>query len=413
MSTVPLHISFFVHANLQYAEIPSSFTARLIEQSYLPTCELFLGRPWAKAVLEYSGYTLEVLSRDYPQVIERVRTLIQRGQVELCGSTYANPILPLIPLDHARKQILAFRDIYDDLFGDLGIEPVGFYPQEFAVDPSLVPLIREAGYEWVPVFLNHYLESVTGRMNSAHGGPDWSVGHLRRETGADLMHPFRFQGANGTELVGILNSAPMIELLFQVARRSITVHELVGSVLTMHERYSATGPAFVFLGPSDMEFLGVETGRREPGAGWTHSIRIADLGAILDRLREVEFVRFSTAREYLAEHAPVGEAIYLKCGSDGPGFEVWTLDPDNARLNHLCQEASQHIRLAEHLLPLANRNKGVGEAYGLLEEAWRAMLLAENSDGRGFVPLPERRLFCYSYALRAIELAERALALMK
>ncbi len=35
------------------------------------------------------------------------------------------------------------------------------------------------------------------------------------------------------------------------------------------------------------------------------------------------------------------------------------------------------------------------------------LLLAENSDGRGWNPIPERRLFCYKHALKAIEIGKK------
>jgi hypothetical protein len=71
-------------------------------------------------------------------------------------------------------------------------------------------------------------------------------------------------------------------------------------------------------------------------------------------------------------------------------------DPDNERLNALCAEAAQKLRLATVL----------GSERPLLEQARRAMLLAENSDGRGWMPCPERRLDCYDQALKAIALAD-------
>ena len=413
MTTVPLYVSFFLHANLQYAEFPAAATPALVEESYLPVCELFLSHPWAKAVFEFSGYTLELLAADYPDVIDRVRTLMQRGQVELCGSTYANPILPLIPLDHARRQIALFQQIYDDLFGDLAAPPpAGFYPQEFALDPALVPLISSFGYRWVPVMLNHYMESLAEHLNVIPDLPLRASRNLRREVAADLLHPFVIQGARGCRLVGFLNNPTTIDLLFECANGVIGPDDVVDALITLHQRYSATGPTFVFLGTSDMEFVGLNFRTFVPDWKWARPIRPEHLSEILHRLRAQPFVRFATAREYLTAFPPQSAPLYLKCGSDHPLLTPWTLDPDNERLNNLCREAADCLQLAEHQHRVA-RTDYASDLRPLLDAAWRAMLLAENSDGRGWLPIAERRLFCYDQALLALDLAEQALRMLR
>jgi hypothetical protein len=411
MPTDPCYVAFFLHANLQYAEIPPAAIPAVVEHCYRPACAIFLAHPWAKAVFEFSGYTLQVLAADYPDVIDAVRTLVGRGQVELCASTYANPILPLIPRDHARRHITLYQEIHAELFGDLAPQPGGFFPQEFALDAALVPLIRRAGYRWVPIFANHYVDSLTGRMNIVPDPtPAWSVATLRRETAADLMHPFQIQGAQDSTLTGLLVNPALIELLFQYAagRRSL---EEVGSVLaTLHTRYVAPGPTFTLIGPSDMEFVGTAFPPVVPGWTWTPQLSPAVLGALLDHLRTLPFVQFATPEEYLAQHPAARPAVYLKCGSDHPLLTPWTDDPDNARLNALCREAAEHLRLAEYRIGQAGGPGADPALAALLADAWRAMLLAENSDGRGWQPVPARRLFCYDQALRAIELAEQLLS---
>jgi hypothetical protein len=399
-------------------------------------------------VFEFSGYTLELLADGYPDVIDRLRELVGRGQVELCASTYANPILPLIPLDHARRQIGMFQQIYERLFGDLGVAPAGFYPQEFALDPSLAPLLAEFGYRWVPVMLNHYLESLAGRLNVIPDLP-LRASVARGEVTADLTHPFQIRGAGEARLAGLLNNPAMIDMLFELANGAIDVDAAVAAVVALHQRHAAAGPAFLFVGPSDMEFVGLELRAFIADWRWPGPIRPEHLATLLDRLRQLPFVRFATARDYLAEFPPQGRPLYLKCGSDHPLLTPWALDPDNERLNLLCGEAAERIRLAESLLAMAGppdvttrslarapgkrtskpwrswRSGGSGiresrrharlvsEASALLDAAWRALLLAENSDGRGWMPIPERRLFCYDQALRALDLAQQALAALR
>lgn len=402
----PIYLSFFMHANLQYAELPASATPRIVAESYRPACELFLSRPWARAVFEFSGVTLELLAADYPDVIDAVRELVRRGQIELCASTYANPILPLIPLDHGRRQIAAFRAIYERLFGDLGVAPAGFYPQEFALDPSGVALAREAGYSWAPVMLNHYLESLAGRMNIVPDLPMRAAGRGPQAPVADLLRPFTILGAGGATLSGVLNLPRMIDLLFELSNGQADLDEVVAHVSTLHAGHAEGAPPFVFLGPSDMEFVGLDLRAYIADWRWPHPVDPAVLGALLDRLRTLSFVRFATAREYLEAHPPAGAPLYLKCGSDHPLLTPWAADPDNQRLNDLCAEGAALLRLAEAMRPRAGAPPTV---EAMLASAWQALMLAENSDGRGWGPIPERRLFCYDQALRAIALGQKVL----
>lgn len=413
MAANPLYVSFFFHANLQYAELPAEAEQAIVDQSYRSVCELFGRLPWARAVFEFSGYTLEILAARHPGVVDQLRALVSGGQVELCASTYADPILPLIPLDHARRQVERFQQIYDRLFGDLGVAPAGFFPQEFALDPSLVPILREAGYAWAPVMLNHYRASLAGQLNSVPDLPLRASAHAPPKVEPDVMHPFVFQGAQDSQLAGIVNNPLWIDRLFELAHGLTGPDDLVAELVALHERFGAAGPSFAFLGPSDMEFVGLELRRFIPDWRWPRAIAPDLLAELLERLRALPFVRFATAREYLAEHPPGGRPLYLKCGSDHPLLTPWTADPDNQRLNDLCREAAAALHLAEWLVGLANRFRlDTRAAAELLDEGWRSMLLAENSDGRGWAPIPERRLFCYDHALRAIDLATRAQALV-
>lgn len=406
----PLYLSFFLHANLQYAELPAAAIPRIVAESYRPACAIFMARPWARAVFEFSGHTLELLAEGYPDVIDAVRELVRRGQVELCASTYANPILPLIPLDHGRRQIAAFRAVYERLFGDLGVAPAGFFPQEFAIDPSTVALARGAGYSWAPVMLNHFLESVSGAMNIVPDLPLRAAGPGRQGPTPDLLRPFSILGAGGATLAGLLNLPQMIDLLFELANGRADLDEAEARVAALRAGRGEGPPPFLFLGPSDMEFIGLDLRGYIADWRWPLPVDPGLLGALMDRLRGLPWVRFATAREYLEAFPPEGAPIYLKCGSDHPLLTPWAADPDNQRLNGLCAEGADLLRLAEALAPPRGARPQID---ALLDQAWRAVLLAENSDGRGWAPIPERRLFCYDQAISAIELAEAALALIR
>ena len=51
-----------LHANLLYAEIPLSDIPRLVDDSYLPILETILENPEVRVVLNFSGFSLELLA---------------------------------------------------------------------------------------------------------------------------------------------------------------------------------------------------------------------------------------------------------------------------------------------------------------------------------------------------------------
>jgi alpha-amylase/alpha-mannosidase (GH57 family) len=114
----------------------------------------------------FSGILLEQLQD--PQVIDRYRHLVdipamlesyaQADNVELIGMGYFHPIFPLIPQTDWEEQLLAGRQIVEEL---LGRAPKGFWPPEMAFCMEMIPALVKAGYEYVVVDGVH-LESKVG-----------------------------------------------------------------------------------------------------------------------------------------------------------------------------------------------------------------------------------------------------------
>lgn len=391
-----LYLIPFLHANIQYAEFHPRTAATLVERSYLPTLDFFAAHPELRAVFEYSGVTLELLAERWPEAIDLLRLLLERGQIELMGSTYANPILPLIPSDHARHHIARFIAIYDQLFGDLAIpRPQGIFLQEFAYDPSLAPLLAAAGYTYTLLTPRLLLSGLRQQLNlSAQPLPAESPSLAA--DGPELLHPLRLTGAQDATLAAFPMYRELIGLLFDYAYNRKPFDD-VANLLRQVDAHAGDVPVLLFCGPSDAEFVGAYA------ALGKDSLSLEAFARFMQQVWELPFAGSLLPRDYLAAYPPA-KSVYVPAGSSERSLDVWTADPDNARLNALCQEADQKLRLATVLHP---------ENQLMLQEAWRAMLLAENSDGRGWVPCPERRLDCYNYALEAIALAETMLAGIK
>jgi hypothetical protein len=196
-------------------------------------------------------------------------------------------------------------------------------------------------------------------------------------------------GAQRARLTAFPLYRELVTLMFDTVHGRKPFTELATLLETVAAK-AGERPALLFFGPSDAEFVGVYE--------WLGKEALAPeaVGELLARIDELSFVRLALPRCYLEQYPPATN-VYVPAGSSERGIDLWTADPDNERLNALCAEAAAKLRLATAL--------GTDRPW-LLEEAWRAMLLAENSDGRGWMPRPERRLACYDHALQAIALAD-------
>ena len=93
-----MHYITIFHANLNYAYLTEDRYEFVIRRAY----ELMLDTmqaefPDVPYVFEASGYSLVHMAQKTPEVLEKLKTAIARGQCEFMGSPYAHPMLPNFP----------------------------------------------------------------------------------------------------------------------------------------------------------------------------------------------------------------------------------------------------------------------------------------------------------------------------
>lgn len=102
-----------------------------------------------KFTFNISGCLLDRLEEvDYHSLIERWVKLYNRGQMEIVGTAFYHPLLPLIPLAEAEKQIIENENILKKYFGET-FRAKGFFLPEMAYSPEVAKLIKARGYEWL------------------------------------------------------------------------------------------------------------------------------------------------------------------------------------------------------------------------------------------------------------------------
>ena len=127
---------------------------RTYERSYLPFMECVERHPRVRLGLHYSGPLLEWLVERHPEYIERVASLAGRGQVEIVGGGFYEPILIVIPHEDRIVQIRRLSHFAEEHFGK---RPAGAWLAERVWEPQLPAALAEAGVEYTLVDDSHFL----------------------------------------------------------------------------------------------------------------------------------------------------------------------------------------------------------------------------------------------------------------
>jgi hypothetical protein len=186
------------------------------------------------------------------------------------------------------------------------------------------------------------------------------------------------------------------------------------TAMTFHEPYPQDDvPAFAesaqeyisaeFLYFAITERTGLEYGETvDPEPAWR------EMDALYQSLTELPFTKFTTIPDYVAANPPQ-ESVYAESKGSNDALDRWLRGEGRERLDILEADAREHIRSARAALDLAfTADADTSAAEQLLEQACEHLLLAENSDGRGFEPHPSRKICVESPAVAASDAARTA-----
>lgn len=124
-----------------------------IDNAYHPFLEVLERFPDVRVSLHYCGLLLDWFKEKRPDIIERIRSLVERRQVELLGGGYYEPILPILPV---RDQVGQMNSLSEALEATFGSRPRGLWLAERVWEPQLPGPITAAGMEYVVVDDGHF-----------------------------------------------------------------------------------------------------------------------------------------------------------------------------------------------------------------------------------------------------------------
>jgi len=127
---------------------------RAYHQSYLPFIDVLSRHPSVRIGLHYTGSLLKWIERAHPEYFDRLRGLVQRGQIEIVGGGYYEPILIAIPPADRQEQITRLARYAEKHFGT---RPRGAWLAERVWEPQLPSSLAPAGVQYTLVDDNHFL----------------------------------------------------------------------------------------------------------------------------------------------------------------------------------------------------------------------------------------------------------------
>ncbi len=345
--------SLIFHGNLQYAELSKSEIPQIIENSYVPTID-FLMKNEIEFALNITGYSLQYLP---DELIEKIKRGLEKGLIELTGTSYTHAILPLLELDRVAAQIRKDKEKKKEIFG---VEPSGFWLPELAYDPIIPGILKEKGYDEVYVDGEAVLfsdientslteiEPLTPHLHKAQRGEgirsiNYLLGlrELKKAVNKSFAGKLTVEGVEDISAIPVwvsINNAVMMAL---ADLPFMSVDKVASWIDDLDE---------LMLYGMDIEFLG----HRKLGG---NELKIEKLKRLISEV-DSDIVLPS-------ELDKRDRKSYLKTSSWAPdkSLDIWREDEDNKRLNML--------------------SKGM---------SGNNAFLAENSDARGWEPIAERKL---------------------
>jgi len=263
------HLALLIHAHQPCGNF-EHVLEKAYDDSYLPFLERLEEHPDVRLGLHYSGPLLTWIEKHRPEYFDRLRKLVQSGQVELVGGGFYEPILVSIPPEDQLEQITRLACYLEKHFGP---RPTGAWLAERVWEPQLPSVLAEAKVAYTLVDDMHFL--------AAGFEPEELFGaYIAEDRGKSVwLYP-------GQKALRYLVPFGKVEDVLTYLRDAASVHP--GGVAAMGD---------------DMEKFGVWPGTHEHcyKNGW-----LSDFFAALEK--NSKWLNVCTPGEYLASHSPLGRA---------------------------------------------------------------------------------------------------------
>ena len=143
---------FVLHDHQPVGNFDGVFEQAYID-SYRPFLDLLERHPGIRLALHTSGPLAEWLDRRHPDYLDRLAALASRGQIEIVGGGFYEPVLAMLP---ARDRIAQITSYTRWLEQRLHTKVSGMWIAERVWDPGMTRDVAAAGIDWTILDDSHF-----------------------------------------------------------------------------------------------------------------------------------------------------------------------------------------------------------------------------------------------------------------
>ncbi|MBN1635416.1 MAG: DUF1926 domain-containing protein [Deltaproteobacteria bacterium] len=148
-----ISLAFCVHSHQPVGNYESVFSQGA-RDCYLPFLRVLKNYPDIGATLHYTGPLLEWFQEHDEEFFALLKQMLEHSQIELMSGGFYEPIIPVIPEDDAKSQIMLMSQSLQAAFGVL---PRGMWCAERIWDPCIPKKIAGLGMEYTLLDDSHFL----------------------------------------------------------------------------------------------------------------------------------------------------------------------------------------------------------------------------------------------------------------
>ncbi len=150
--TPKLYLSLVFHNHQPVGNFENVF-AEAYQKSYLPLIELLERHPTIRVGMHFTGCLRDWILDHQPELYARAHALVERGQLEVLGGGYYEPILVMLSDEDKIGQL---KQLSDAVEADFGQRPTGMWLAERVWEPQLARPIAQAGLRYAIVDDTHF-----------------------------------------------------------------------------------------------------------------------------------------------------------------------------------------------------------------------------------------------------------------
>jgi len=167
------------------------------QKSYLPFLEILERHPKIRIAIHFTGILLDWLEIHHPELLEKVKMMTDRGQLEVMSGAYFEPIISVIPEADRQGQINKLSAQVENIFG---YKPRGMWLAERIWEPHLPSTLSDAHMQYTVIDDTHFKyagltdKDLTGHFVTEDCGKKVSLFPINKE----LRYTIPFQDPQNT-----------------------------------------------------------------------------------------------------------------------------------------------------------------------------------------------------------------------